>query len=193
MRGKRLRLILIIGNVNSPQRAPEANEIRSSEDGEYQQCRQDCKLEVVHHQDIFGTQSQNCKDTKEDVETLEIAEEPKTPTKKRFRNLWHGLPSPDTPTFEHSPRGTSLVDVSKASTNDTSEDAVVASPSLSDYKDVATAQDTIESDVMLERELENSLSPTTARRSTRLRTVPKPNCKSLKTLSFIDSNLTSPI
>ena len=183
MRRKRPRLTAIIGNVSSPQRTPEASEIRSSEDEEYQQ----------RHQDIFSTQSQNFEDTKEDVETLEITEEPKTPTKKRFRNLWHGLPSPDTPTFQHSRRGTFSADVSKASTNGTSEDAVVASPSLSDYKDVATAQDTIESDIMLAQELEDSRSPTTARRSTRLRTVPKPNCKSLKKPSFVVSDLTCPV
>jgi hypothetical protein len=47
---------------------------------------------------------------KEHRTTAEAAlEEPKTPTKKRVQNLWHGLPSPSTPTFHGTPSAGSSV------------------------------------------------------------------------------------
>ncbi|CAA9960518.1 hypothetical protein PTMSG1_03920 [Pyrenophora teres f. maculata] len=156
-------------NINLPQRASEASEVEPSEHEDYQQCNQNRELEVARHKDGFGTQPRNSEDTGDYAEVLDLSNEPKTPTKKQFRNLWHGLPSPDTPTFQYPLSGTSSADVSK-----TTDDTQGIYDSPSDCKDVTTAQETTEGDAVLARELEDSTSPRMMRRSTRLCRLPKP-------------------
>jgi hypothetical protein len=145
-------------------------------------------------------------------------EEPKTPTKKRMQSLWHGLPSPETPTFHGSPSAGSSVGTvgsgyrgghkyqlrhlfprtSEYLGEDASTDRVQVafhelrrSPAeprgntqatalqVNDDTDTEAPDDVTIRDTMLARELEVELSPSTTRRSARLRTVPKPSCKVL--------------
>ncbi|KAI1522321.1 hypothetical protein PtrSN001A_011809 [Pyrenophora tritici-repentis] len=61
-------------NVNSPQRAPEADDLEDAVDI---------------------------------VKLLDLSEEPITPKKEQSRNLWHGMPSPDTPTSQYPYNATS--------------------------------------------------------------------------------------
>ncbi|RMZ71860.1 hypothetical protein GMOD_00009207 [Pyrenophora seminiperda CCB06] len=153
-------------NVNSPQRSREASKIISSERKKCQQRdSQNHGVKDACLEDVFNTQSQaGSETTANDTPMLDDPEEPKTPTKKRFRNLWHGLPSPDTPTFQNSHGGTISVDVSNTEEDTQSIDE----DDSGDDKDVAMTQDTMESDAILAHELG-------ARRSTRLCTLPRPN------------------
>ncbi|KAI2476533.1 hypothetical protein Ptr902_12167 [Pyrenophora tritici-repentis] len=131
-------------NVNSPQRAPEADDLEDAVDI---------------------------------VKLLDLSEEPITPKKEQSRNLWHGMPSPDTPTSQYPYNATSSADVSKTTDNarGIQKDYGVISSISSNCKDVATAHASMEHDAMLAQEPGDSISSTTMRRSTRLRTLlPKP-------------------
>lgn len=146
--------------------------------------------------------------TSEDFEGVAQPDAPCTPKKKRMPIFWHGLPSPETPTF-HRDVGTSTSTVSaqdelswqtslketkvdiettlnkaKDTTNQFSVPAQSpmdleeaneddSKPMISQSPDVDTR-----ADARLARQLEESLSPMATRRSTRLRTQPKPSCKS---------------
>jgi hypothetical protein len=140
----------------------------------------------------------------EDSATAETAlEEPKTPTKNRVQNLWHGLPSPETPTFhgntlEMQSAASSTLTTDRSPTTPTKNGRYgsrgpyktreTGPPESNDHHDIGldegdslagpvTPKDDTERDAMLAQEFEAELSPTTTRRSTRLRVVPKPVCR----------------
>ncbi|KAF7679251.1 hypothetical protein GT037_002999, partial [Alternaria burnsii] len=122
-----------------------------------------------------------------------LMEEPHTPMKERNPVLWHGLPSPNTPTFRSDMHSTPSAGCAEEelvwqTTREQTKDAV-DQPSLliqhcsdtgkKEAEDVNTArspavEDAAQNDAILARELERSINPTKARRSTRLRTQAKP-------------------
>ncbi|KAH6846463.1 hypothetical protein B0T12DRAFT_443744 [Alternaria alternata] len=114
-------------------------------------------------------------------------EEPHTPRKKRNPVLWHGLPSPNTPTFHSETHYTPSAGSAKEelvwqTTRGQTKDAVDQSSILIQHctdtdkreaENVNTAilravDDATQNDAILARELERSINPTKARRSTRL-------------------------
>jgi hypothetical protein len=134
-------------------------------------------------------------------------EEPCTPKRKRMPILWHGLPSPETPSFHGdvqdalsagSAQEELTWQISLSRTKDAVEIALenakdaadqLPAPMQSqiyskdaDNNDVDTTsskepKDTTKHDAKLARQLAESLSATTTRRSTRLRTQPQPFCE----------------
>ncbi|CAN9340942.1 unnamed protein product [Alternaria alternata] len=122
-----------------------------------------------------------------------LMEEPHTPRKKRNPVLWHDLPSPNTPTFHSETHYTPSAGSAKEelvwqTTRGQTKDAVDQSSILIQHctdtdkreaEDVNTAilravDDATQNDAILARELERSINPTKARRSTRLHTVQLP-------------------
>jgi hypothetical protein len=132
-----------------------------------------------------------------------VVAEPKTPTKKLVQNLWHGLPSPETPTFyDSAPKtylapsltlatdstpGTSIKNGKydargpyKRRERETAESGGSQNGGLGEGDYLSTPQvpqDGTERGAMPAQELEAELSPSTTRRSNRLRAVLKPVCK----------------
>jgi hypothetical protein len=164
---------------------------------------------------MFGAEGGSA-DQKLDSNTVDIdkqrkcsvsLEEPCTPKRKRMPILWHGLPSPETPSFhgdvqdalsagsaqEELTWQTSLsrtkdaVEIALENTKDAANQlpALVQSHTNSndaDNHDAETAysqtlKDTTKHDAKLARELGGSLNATATRRSTRLRTQPQPICE----------------
>jgi len=135
-------------------------------------------------------------------------EQPSTPKKNRVPILWHGLPSPETPTFRNytrtiPPASSAQEELSwqtslEETNNDIETVLVKANHTTNKFSVPAqspidndkanddglkpmisqTPEDDTGADAKLARELEESLNPTATRRSTRLRTQPKPSCKS---------------
>jgi hypothetical protein len=222
-----------VGNVNSPQAAPEAHTHRSIEHTIYQQSienqasgiiiddsykqRQQHMASMSHLQNGVGAESDSTEqkpcsniNTINDEQSIGVAlpEEPCTPKKKRIPILWHGLPSPETPSFGHDMQSipsagsaqeelvwqTSLQRTKGAAKTalEKSKDSGDSLPLLKQLRTDTRTDDvddgkfaipqkpenTIQNDAILARELEASSNPTTTRRSTRLRTQPKPTCKS---------------
>jgi hypothetical protein len=181
-----MRLTMTLGIVNSPVSTPAPALDFPDEYELYQQRRADRALEIAAKESgkrqavntsylgtFFGpTSSHVLKDSTATLEksaaTTELTvEEPKTPTKKRVPNHWHGLPSPETPTFHGSTSEKPLA----GSKGSQEEGSSVVTPH--------TPQAITDRDALLAHELEAELSPSTTRRSTRLRAVPKSNCKFL--------------
>jgi len=209
------------GNVNSPQVLPEVHNGLPHEHASYQQRvdgrasaiaavetakhsrRRDAALSRLYN--VFDGRSDSGDQkpythtaiTKDEDGDVAQPEQPSTPKKKRVPILWHGLPSPETPTF-HRDAGTTTsvadstqtelvwqasfspakrfvdqVTVSEQSRVNTDGGAIDdAKPTFSQTLDQSTHDD-----AMLARELEQALSPSSTRRSTRLRKQPKPICK----------------
>ena len=160
------------GNVNSP-------------------ARDDCVDQILDGE----TTTPNSKPFQESA----LMGEPHTPRKKRNPVLWHGLPSPNTPTFRSDTHYTPSVGSAKEelvwqTTREQKKDAVDQHSILIQHctdtgkreaEDVNTAilravDDATQNDAILARELERSINPIKARRSTRLCTQAKPICKSFK-------------
>ncbi|KAI4699084.1 hypothetical protein J4E81_004975 [Alternaria sp. BMP 2799] len=216
-------------NVNSPQVVPEAHDDLSDEYSSYQRRvesrasdtaaveaakhnrRRDAALSHLHN--VFdgksdsGDQkpySQTVSANSEDG-SLGKPEQPSTPKKNRVPLLWHGLPSPETPTFHNYARTipsvgsaqeelswqTSLeetkndIETALVKANHTTNNFSVPAQSPidndkandDDLKPIISQapEDDTGADARLARELEKSLNPTATRRSTRLRTQPKPS------------------
>ncbi|KAI4706776.1 hypothetical protein J4E89_008471 [Alternaria sp. Ai002NY15] len=216
-------------NVNSPQVVPEAHDDLSDEYSSYQRRvesrasgtaavetakhnqRRDAALSRLYN--VFdgksdsGDQkpySQTVSANSEDG-SLGKPEQPSTPKKNRIPLLWHGLPSPETPTFHNYARtipsvGSAQEELSWQTfleeTKDDVETAMVKANHTSNKFSVPaqspidnekanddglkpmisqTPEDDTGADARLARELEESLNPTATRRSTRLRTQPKPS------------------
>jgi hypothetical protein len=143
----------------------------------------------------------------EGLEGVVQPEEPCTPKKKHVPILWHGLPSPETPTFNDKAHDTpsayfaqselawqaslsktkSAVETAVENAKDDANPYPVPARSAVDTNNIDNddtkvvvpqmPQHTLEYDERLARELEESPSPTTTRRSTRLRKQPKPTCE----------------
>jgi len=210
--------------VNSPQVLPQVHDDLHYEQASYQQRvdgrasaiaavetakysrRRDAALSRLYN--VFdgksdsGDQkpySQTAIANNEDGADLVQLDAPCTPKKKPVPILWHGLASPETPTFNRDAgTTTSAADstrtelVWQASPSpakrvvdrapvleqrriDTDGDDIDdAKPSFSQTLDSPTRDD-----AELARELEQALSPSSTRRSTRLRKQPKPICKCL--------------
>ena len=220
------------GNVNSPQVVPEAHDDLSDEYSSYQRRvesrasgtaavetakhnqRRDAALSRLYN--VFDGKSDSG-DQKPYIQTVSAnsedgsvgkPEQPFTPKKNRVPLLWHGLPSPETPTFHNYTRAipsassaqeelswqTSLeeakndVKTALVTANHTTNTFSVPAQSPVDEDNAnddglkpiisQTPKDDTRADARLARELEEFLNPTATRRSTRLRTQPKPSCKS---------------
>ncbi|KAI4919206.1 hypothetical protein J4E85_009463 [Alternaria conjuncta] len=216
-------------NVNSPQVVPEAHDDLSDEYSSYQRRvesrasgtaavetakhnqRRDAALSRLYN--VFDGKSDSG-DQKPYSQTVSAnsedgsvgkPEQPSTPKKNRVPLLWHGLPSPETPTFHNYTRAipsassaqeelswqTSLeeakndVKTALVTANHTTNTFSVPAQSPIDGDNAnddglkpiisQTPKDDTGADARLARELEESLNPTATRRSTRLRTQPKPS------------------
>ncbi|KAI4621798.1 hypothetical protein J4E80_004171 [Alternaria sp. BMP 0032] len=195
-------------NVNSPCALPEARHAsyqQSATETEEQHQRYDAVLARLRSDLDVNTDSSNPKPfnktisiNSEDVEGTSQPNEPHTPRKKRTPILWHGLPSPETPTFRNDTRATPSASSAReelswqTSLEETKNDIEIALKKAKDTintNDDDVKPDTFktpevdnEADARLARQLEESLSPTVTRRSTRLRTQPKPSFAAPKAL-----------
>ncbi|KAL1795718.1 hypothetical protein ACET3X_005942 [Alternaria dauci] len=205
-------------NVNSPQTAQQAYASRSDKHASYQQYikarmselpavesdeqHQQQTAALLHLQNVCPTGG-GCVDQILDGDTTTpdskpfhesaLVREPQTPRKKRVPVLWHGLPSPGTPTFcsdtHHTPSaGPAKEELIGQDTREQTKDAIDQLPILMQHctdatkteaEDVKTEtpqtiEDATRNDAILARELEASLHSTKARRSNRLRTQMKP-------------------
>lgn len=173
------------GNVNSPQTVVLSQNQNVSPAGD------NCVDQILDGE----TTTPDSKPSQESA----LMEGPRTPRKKRNPVLWHGLPSPNTPTFHSETHYTPSAGSAKEelvwqTTRGQTKDAVDQSSILIQHctdtgkreaEDVNSAilravDDATQNDAILARELERSINPTKARRSTRLRTQAKPICKSFK-------------
>ncbi|KAH6868005.1 hypothetical protein BKA58DRAFT_317819 [Alternaria rosae] len=166
-------------NVNSPYAPPEARHASYQQPAiktEEQHQRDDAALARLRSDLDVNSDSVDPKPfnktapvNSEGAEGIAQPDEPQTPKKKRTPILWHGLPSPDTPTF-HGDAGTTTSAADSTRTELTDRGGIdnvkiTISPAFGI---------TTQNDDELARELAQTLSPSLTRRSTRLRKQPKP-------------------